>query len=131
MRRGTGASVDVELGARSARARGPGLPEVLRACALDDSLGRDADLEPVLDGFLVGADPERVVAFEDGHPDVLRREAEDLERELPRELDGLALEVVAEGEVAEHLKEREVAWSRADVVDVNGAEHLLAVGETQ
>ena len=39
---------------------------------------------------------------------------------------GLALEVVAEREVAEHLEERQMARGRADDVDVGGAERLLA-----
>ena len=45
-------------------------------------------------------------------------EAEALERQLPGELDGALLEVVADREVAEHLEEREVARGGADVVDV-------------
>ncbi len=53
-------------------------------------------------------------------------EAEHLAGELPCELDRLALEVVAEGEVAEHLKERQMPRRVADVVDVNRAEDLLA-----
>ena len=40
--------------------------------------------------------------------------------------DRLALEVVAEREVAEHLEEREMPRGRADDLDVGGAERLLA-----
>ena len=41
-------------------------------------------------------------------------------------MDRLALEVVAEAEVAQHLEERVVKGRAADVVDVAGAEALLA-----
>ena len=47
-------------------------------------------------------------------------------QELPGPVDGLALEVVAEAEVAQHLEERVVVGRAADVVDVAGAEALLA-----
>ena len=55
-----------------------------------------------------------------------RVELEDLQRQLPGELDRLLLEVVAEREVAQHLEEGEVAGGRADLVDVRRAEALLA-----
>ncbi len=58
-------------------------------------------------------------------------EAEHFARELPGELDRLVLEVVAEGEVAEHLKERQVPGGVADVVDVDRAKDLLAVGQAR
>ena len=51
-------------------------------------------------------------------------EAEHLARELPGERDRLALEVVADREVAEHLKERQVPVGVADVVDVDRAKHF-------
>jgi hypothetical protein len=43
-------------------------------------------------------------------------------------VDRLALEVVAEAEVAQHLEERVVVGRAADVVDVAGAQALLAGG---
>ena len=49
-------------------------------------------------------------------------------QELPGPVDGLALEVVAEAEVAQHLEERHVARGLADVLDVAGADALLAGG---
>ena len=58
--------------------------------------------------------------------------AEDLGVQLPRPLDGVFLEVVAEAEVAEHLEEREVPVGAADVVEVvvlaAGAHALLDRG---
>src|SRR5205085_6387705 len=96
--------VEVQLAARPAGPRRPRLPEVLRARALDDPLARHADRLPQLDRLVVGAEPELLVAAEDGYPDVLGLEAEALRGELPRELDRALLEVVADREVAEHLE---------------------------
>ncbi len=45
---------------------------------------------------------------------------------LPRPVDRLALEVIAEAEVAQHLEKRVVIRRAADVVDVAGPQALLA-----
>ena len=71
-----------------------------------------------------------VVVEVDRGPDALRVEAvaalgDRLGGQLPRQRDGLLLEVVAEGEVAVHLEERAVAAGLADLVDVRGADALL------
>ncbi len=47
-------------------------------------------------------------------------------QKLPGPVDRFALEVVAEAEVAQHLEERVVIGRAADVVDVAGAQALLA-----
>jgi len=88
---------------------------------------------PALDRLLVGADAERLVAAEHRGPDLLGVEAEASRRgrQLPRRLDRALLEVVAEGEVAEHLEEGEVPGGEPDVLDVGGAEDLLARGQPQ
>ena len=125
------AAVEVELRAGPAGPGRPGLPEVLRARALHDPLARHADLLPALDRLLVGAEAERLVALEDRDPDVLASKPKHLQGELPGELDGLVLEVVAEREVAEHLEEGEVAGGVADVVDVDRAEDLLAARQAR
>ena len=88
-----------------------------------------ADRAPALDRLLVGAQAHLLVAAEDRDPDPLRVEAEALGGQLPRELGRLLLEVVADREVAEHLEEREVPGGHAHVLDVGGAEHLLAGGQ--
>ena len=59
-----------------------------------------------------------VVAAEDGEPHPLGVELQDVDEVVPRVLDGLALEVVAEREVAEHLEEGVVARGLADLVEV-------------
>ncbi len=43
-------------------------------------------------------------------------------------MNGLALEVVAEGEVAQHLEEGAVTGGLANVLDIAGADALLAGG---
>ena len=52
-----------------------------------------------------------------------------VERELPGVLGRALLEVLADREVAEHLEEGQVPGRRADVLDVDGAEALLAGGD--
>ena len=47
-------------------------------------------------------------------------------QELPRPVDRLALEVVAEAEIPQHLEERLVERRPADVFDVAGAQAFLA-----
>jgi hypothetical protein len=120
------AAIEIELRAGAARAERAGLPEVLRPRARDDPLARDADREPRLDRLLVRAEAELLVALEDGDPDPVGIEAEAVERQLPGELDGALLEVVAEREVAQHLEERQVPRGGPDDLDVGGAEALLA-----
>ena len=86
------------------------------------SIGQARDLLP---------QPERLVVVEvDGGPYALGVEAvtavvDRAGQQRPRELDGLALEIVAEGEVAGHLEERVVPGGDADILDVEGAHALL------
>ena len=83
---------------------------------------RDADVHPVLFRFEVFGGV--LVALEDRDPEPLGGDAEVLGEELPGPLDGLFLEVVPEGEVAEHLEEGQVARV-ADLLYIRGAEALL------
>ena len=83
----------------------------------DDAVVAEAgDLPPDRARLVVGRDA--VCAAEDGDDEALLREAVVLREELPREGDGVLLEVVAEAEVAEHLEERVVARGDADVLEV-------------
>ncbi len=123
------AAVDVELRAGAAGTLAAGLPEVLRARQLDDPLVGDAELPPKLDRLGVGAEAELVVAAEHRHPDLLGIEAESAQRQLPGEGDRLALEVVVEGEVAEHLEAGEMAGGAADLLDVGRPEAALRGGQ--
>ena len=58
------------------------------------------------------------------------RDLEDFLQELPAPVDRLALEVVPEAEVSQHLEERFMERGAADVFDVAGADALLARGRT-
>ena len=108
-----------------ARAAGAGVarrsPPVLALGEAEDLVLRHADGHPEL----LGLDVLRrvLVALEDRDPEPLGGEAELHGQELPGPLDGLLLEVVAEGEVAEHLEEGEVARV-ADLL------YVLACGST-
>ncbi len=104
--------------ARTARPRVGHLPEIvarvlgaLVVADAHDALGRDADfLRPDVVGL--------VVVDVDGRPQLVRRQLVDLRQQLPRIVDRIALEVVAEAEVAQHLEERVMARRVADVLQV-------------
>ena len=122
------APVPVHLRVRAARAWAAHRPEVLGRRQRDDSLRRHADLLPEADRLLVGTELQAGVASVDGDPDAVPVELQPFLDELGRVLDRALLEVLAEREVAEHLEEGEVERVEADLVDVLGAEDLLARG---
>ena len=114
------AAVVVYLGAGAAGA-GAVLPEVVLLAEAVDALRGDA--------YLVAPDVERLVVVNiDGGIEPVRVDADPVRagEELPAPGDGLVLEVVAEGEVAEHFKVGAVTGGLADVLDVAGADALLA-----
>jgi hypothetical protein len=94
------------------------LPEIVRRVAralvvadADDALDGHADfLGPDVVGF--------VVLVVDGDGQLVGGQAVDLGQELPRVVDRVALEVVAEAEVTQHLEEGVVARRVADVFQV-------------
>ena len=115
------AAVIVHLGAGTA-GTGTVLPEVVLLAEAEDPLGGDADvLVPDLKGLIV-------VQVDGGVQPVLLQ-AYHLGEELPAEGDGLLLEIVPKGEVSQHLKVGAVAVGLADVLDVAGADALLAGGD--
>ncbi len=117
------AAVVEDLRARPARTGDAHRPVVLLGAELHDPLGRQpGDLHPQLERL--------VVARQDRRPQPVGLEAEAavvdrLGDQVPAELDGAFLEVVAEGEVAAHLEERAVPGGLADVLDVGRAHALL------
>ncbi len=111
------AAVDVDLRARPGGARRVRRPVVVELAAANDPLPRHADVLPDVDGLVVG--------LEHRHPQPVGVDAPGLGHQLVPPTAGLALEVVAEGEVAEHLEERAVARRVTDVLDVERAEDLL------
>src|SRR6266545_4124416 len=115
-----GAAVVVDLRAGAARAGNAHRPVVVLLVAALDALGGNADLAPQL---------HRLVVVEvDGRPEPVGLEAEPLGDQLVGVGDRPGLEVVAEGEVAEHLEEGQVPGGVAHVLDVGGAEALLNAG---
>ncbi len=113
-------AVHEDLAARPGGSRGMGPPEVVGLAPAHETLGRHPQVLPDLDGL--------VVRLVDGHPQPVHVDPEPLRHELQAPGARLGLEVVPEGEVAQHLEEREVPVRVPDVLDVVGAEALLAGG---
>ena len=105
----------VDLGAGAAGAGVAHGPEVVLGPELQDALCGHV-LQPEAVRLAVAGDA--LLALEDRDLEPLRVEAELLRQELPAEGDGLLLEVVPEGEVAEHLEEGVVAGGLAHVLEV-------------
>ena len=122
---GFGAEVVVDFRAGSAGAGIAHLPEVISFVEAEDAgFGDAGDGLPERFGFVVFA--------ENGDVEAVFIEAVIFGDEVPGELDGVGFEVVAEGEIAEHFKERVVAAGVADVFEIvvfaAGADALLRGG---
>jgi len=135
MFRGFHAHVIEDFGARAAGAGFAHLPEVVFQAVLEDALLGHAGLNPVAPGLVV---PRHTVsAFEYGHVQTVLGDAEPLGAgdQFPGERDGVALEVVAKGEVAEHFKKGVMAARKAHVLKIimlaAGANALLRRGRTR
>ena len=114
-----------DLGAGPARPVVAHGPEVVRAGDADDLVvGEARHLLPDVEGL--------VVVDIDGDQEPVGAQAEVLGHQLPGPLDGVVLEIVAEGEVPQHLEEGQVPRGVADVVQVvvlaPGAHALLRAG---
>ena len=120
------ADVHVDLGTGPARSRVPHLPEVV--------LVAEPEELPLLETGHLPPEVTRLgVGFVHRHPEPLRRDPEPLRAgdELPRERDRVALEVVAEGEVPQHLEEGVVPLGVAhlfEVVVLAARAHALLAG---
>ena len=116
------APVEVDFRAGAAGA-GAVLPKVvLLAQALHVALFHTDFLGPDVPGL--------VVVFIDGDVQLLLGHLQHLGEELPGKGDGLPLKVIAKGEVAQHFKIGAVAVGVAHVLNVAGADALLAGGHT-
>ena len=97
--------------ARPARPQVAHLPEIVAAGDADDlALGQAGDLLPQVECL--------IVIDEDGDHQAIDRQLELLGNEIPGELDGTVLEIIAEGEVAEHLEEGMVTRGVTHIVEV-------------
>ncbi len=105
------ALVEVDLRAWAARSRVAHRPEIVL-------LAEPEDVGVAEPGHLLPQRVRLVVVGEDGRPEPARVEAEVAREELPRKLDRVGLEVIAEREVAEHLEERVMARRAPDVLEV-------------
>ena len=115
-----------DLAARSADAvralaRRTGRPEVVALAHPRDAIQSQADvLLPDPGGLVVvQIDGDRQAAGIDAQPLLAGQE-------LPGPVDRFAFEVIAKAEIAQHLEERVVISRPADVVDIAGAQALLA-----
>ena len=122
------AVVPEDLGAGTAGTRVAHGPEVVRAGDADDPVvGKAGDLLPDRGGL--------IVVDVDGDQQAFRVEAVSLSDQFPRLFDGVSLEIVAEGEIPQHLEEGQVARRIADVVQVvvlaAGADAFLRGGRAR
>ena len=100
-----------DLRTRTARADVAHLPEVVRPGDAQDARFRQAgNLAPQVEGL--------IVVDIDGRRQSIRRQAELPGNQVPGQFDRLLLEIVAEGEVAEHLEEGVMPGGIADIVEV-------------
>ena len=115
---GTTVVVDLRAGAAGTGAM---LPEVIALAETEDALSGNANL-------LIPDLESLVIIHVDGRIQAVRIQAHPLGagQELPAPGNGLVLEVVTEGEVAQHLEVGAVAGSLADVLNVAGTDALLA-----
>ena len=94
-------------------------PEVIALVAFAARLVADAgDTLPGNPDFLGPDLISLVVGLIDRHPQPVRRQLQDPGQKLPAEMDGLALEVVAEAEIAQHLEEGVMTGGVADVFQI-------------
>ena len=117
-------TVHVDFGARAAGARTTGRPEVVFHAHDLDMFGVNTLVLPHRAGFLI--------IGEGGHPQFLRIETVAAlvlrgGQQLIRIVDGFFLEVITEGEIAQHLEESTVTGGFADLVDIQST-HALLIG---
>ena len=100
------------------------LPEIVRLAETENAVLGNAD-------HLMPEVPRFVVILIDGGIEPIRIQADPLGRgqKLPGPGDGFLLEIIAEGEVAQHLEEGAVAGGDAHPLDIRRADALLAGGD--
>ena len=117
------APVVVDLGIGTAGPGWTGGPEVVLVTEPPDPLGRHAGFLPDLETL--------VVVVVDAGPQPRCFELQLFRQEFPGVGDRLLLEIVAEGEVTQHLEEGQVMAVMTDEVDVHRAKDLLTRGRAR
>src|SRR5213593_403636 len=114
-------SIVMDFRAWPARAVLSHLPEVVLFTGAHDPRGRHPDLLPQIEGL--------VVILENRDPELVLLQPDHARQKVPREPDGVFLEIVPERKVPQHLKQRVMAGSIAHVLKVivlaSGAQPLL------
>src|SRR5690606_4647928 len=86
-------------------------PEIVLGADTGEAVGVDTDLlQPDIGGL--------VILLEYRHPQLLGRQADHLSQEFPGVVNGLALEVIAEAEIPQHLEEGVVPSGIAHILEV-------------
>ena len=123
-----GTTVIVDLGA-GATGTGAMLPEVISLAKTENMIGGNTNLlVPDLIGFIIGRGS--LIALKNRGVQTVRIQTQHLSQELPAVSDGLLLEIIAKGEVAQHLKISAMTGSLTHVVNIAGADALLASADT-
>ena len=113
-----GAHVVVNLAAWAAGAGVAHLPEIVLGAELVDAILRHTLRYPQVIGF--GIPLHAVFALEDGGVELIFRNPEPFRRsdQFPRVGNGVFLEVVAEGEVPQHLEKRVMTVGETHVFEI-------------
>ncbi len=129
-----GTKVEMNFATRSARARIAHLPEIILLIAAQDTFFGNEPL-PIVVRFAVERHTVLFASFEDRDIELFLRKSVYLREQLPRPLDRLLLEVVAEGPVAEHLEHGVMVGIVPHLVEVvvfpRNTQTLLCVGHTR
>ncbi len=105
------AAIDKDFRARTARARIAHRPEIVRSGNTDDLvIGKPGDLFPEVRRFVIG-----VI---NGDQQLVLVETELFGDQRPGHLDGLFLEIVAEGKIAQHLEKGQMPRRKAHIVEI-------------
>ena len=118
------AAIIIDLRAGTAGA-GAVLPEVVLLAKAEDPFRSDADLfVPDLESLVIVHINRGIQAVR------IKTDPIGAGKEFPAPVDGFPLEIIAEGEIAQHLKISAVAGSLADVFDIACADALLTGAHT-
>ena len=102
--------VDDDLRAGTAGTGLPHGPEIVFLSQPDDPVLWNADLSPEMEGLIV---------FEiDGDPHLLLGQSPLTDEKVPPHLNGTLFEIIAEGEIAEHLKKGMVPCRYSDIFEI-------------